>query len=204
MSQLVLADVMSWVLGRARTETTSVGEVCGILESAARLLLLKARRLSGMWEVQDEAESPPWLGPPEELPERRSWLTQRLASGPLSFLSGSRDELESMPSLAPILPGQLQTAMLSVLGRARPTLALLPPRISRVSVEACSSLILERLAGDDEFHLAEIAGYSRDASVAAFLACLILARQGHIELIQNELFGDIVVRQAARELVATA
>jgi chromatin segregation and condensation protein Rec8/ScpA/Scc1 (kleisin family) len=95
--------------------------------------------------------------------------------------------------------------MLSVLGRQkRPAPVAAEHRVPRVSTEVCSALIIERLHEEGEIRLRGIAGDSRDAHVAAFLSCLILARQGHISLEQDEPFGDVVIRPALAALDVTA
>ena len=108
--------------------------------------------------------------------------------------------------LAPIVPARLQAAMLALLARAKaPHLRVVPwPRIVRASVEACCSYILERIGRGQEVNLCDIAGDGRDAQVAAFLACLTLARQGRVELEQDVLFADIRIRASGETLEASA
>src|SRR5581483_8630847 len=125
----------------------SLGQLCGVLETASGLMLLTSRRLTGVSEEASESEAAPWLGPPPELPLRRSWLGERIARGPLSFLGTARPVADAAPpSLAPVRPEELRAAMLAVLGRARPSLPTIAPKITRVSVEQSSTLILEELA----------------------------------------------------------
>ena len=206
IGQIRLADVMRWMLALGRQDDRdSIGALCSTLEAAARLALLKARRLCGLWEAATEEEPAPWLGPPPELPLRRSWLAERVAAGPLSFVGPPRRFDAVAPPLARIAPAQLREAMIAVLGRQRrltPTAAT--PQTPRISTEARSALILEQLAQHREVRFQAIAGESRDAHVATFLACLILARQGRVALEQDELFRDIVVRPAAEAWTASA
>lgn len=178
-----------------------------MLEGAARLLLLKARRLAGSWEPAPEETFEPWGGPPAELPLRRSWLAERVAAGPLSYGAPVRTREETTPLLAPIAPARLRMAMFAVLSRAkavRPKVVALP-RLVRASVESCCAVILERVGLGRELRLFDVvSGESRDAQVAAFLACLTLARQGRVELEQDALFGDILVRPMTQTFEATA
>lgn len=208
VAQLRIGNLVGWLLSRARGVGTPppLGDLCVVLESAARLVLLKARRLAGSWEPSQEEVYEPWGGPPPELPLRRSWLAARVAAGPLSYAAPPRKQEEAAPLLMSIAPERLRAAMLAVLARAKtPHLRIVPlPRLARVSVEACCSLILERIGRGREVSLTEVAGEGRDSQVAAFLACLILARQGQIELEQEALFGDILVRPASQAFEATA
>jgi chromatin segregation and condensation protein Rec8/ScpA/Scc1 (kleisin family) len=207
-AKLRVGAFVGWLLARSKgvDPTPDLGELCAVLETAARLVLLKARRLAGTWEPAPEELFEPWGGPPAELPLRRSWLAERLARGPLSFGAPARPLPEGIHLLAPVAPDRLRAAMLAVLTRAnRPRLRIVQlPRIVRASVEACCSLILDHLGHGRELSLTEVAGDDRDSQVAAFLACLILARQGRIELEQDTLFADIRLRAARGGLEATA
>lgn len=208
IGDIQIAEVLRWVLQRARGDS-SLADLCGALEAAARLALLKARHLDGVWRSDDEEEDRPWLGPPPELPLRRSWIGERIAIGPLSFLAGARtsehDSLRSPIALAAIAPHDLRGAMLAVLGRQRrPPPPVAERRAPRVSTEMCSAMILQRVQEHGEVRLHGLAGESRDAHVAAFLSCLTLARQGAVSLVQEDLFGDIFVRPAAEVMSATA
>ena len=166
-------------------------------ESAARLLLVKSRRLTGYSDDVLAEDIPPWAGPPPELPLRRSWLGERIAAGPLSFVGPFRSYEAAAPSLMPVDPDQLSAAILAALGRARRPIPILAPRIVRVSVEHTSARILTELAERGELRLDEVAGETRDSTVAAFLACLTLTRQGRISIVQDELFGQISIWPAA-------
>jgi chromatin segregation and condensation protein Rec8/ScpA/Scc1 (kleisin family) len=206
IGQLRLADVVGWLLTAARGQGGApVADLCSALEAAARLALLKARHLDGHWQTTTEDEEEPWLGPPPELPVRRSWLGERIASGPLSFVAGTRTYESVPPALAPIAPERLRAAYLAVLNRQRkPETVTAEPRPPRLSMEACTALIVERLQAEGEIRLQGIAGDSRDAHVAAFLSCLILAREGRVVLEQDAPFADIVVRPATAALDASA
>ena len=208
VAQLRISNLVGWLLarGRACEAPPTLGEICAVLESAARLVLLKARRLAGAWEPAPEETFEPWGGPPAELPLRCSWLAERVAAGPLSYGAPARSYDDVAPLLSPIAPEKLRAVMLALLARARtPRLKIVAlPRLVRASVEACCSLILDRLGGRQEMILGDIAGENRDTRVAAFLACLILARQGRVELEQNALFADIVVRPTSQAFEATA
>jgi hypothetical protein len=208
VAHLRIGNVVGWLLSLARSADVQpgLGDICVVLESAARLLLLKARRLAGSWEPPQEETFAPWGGPPPELPLRRSWLAERVAAGPLSFPAPPRTQDDLAPLLMPIAPERLRAAMLAVLARAKPPrLRIVPlPRPVRISVEACCSLILERLGRGREIRFADVAAEGRDGRVAAFLACLILARQGRVELRQDVLFSDIVLRPASEAFEATA
>jgi len=208
VAQLRISSLIGWLLARSRAAEAAptLGEVCIVLEGAARLVLLKARRLAGCWAPAPEDLFEPWGGPPAELPLRRSWLAERVAAGPLSYGAPLRTREETTPLLAAIAPARLRMAMLAVLSRAkavRPKVVALP-RLVRASVEACCALILERVGRGRELNLSEVVGEGRDAQVAAFLACLMLARQGRVELEQSALFADILVRPASQALEATA
>jgi len=207
-AKLRIGAFVGWLLtrGKAAEPTPTLAELCSILESAARLVLLKARRLAGTWEPAPEEIYEPWGGPPPELPLRRSWLAERVAAGPLSYGAPPRAFTEGAHLLAPVAPERLRAAMLAMLSRTKmPRLRIVSlPRIVRASVEACCSLILEHLGPGREVKLADVAGQDRDSQVATFLACLILARQGRIELEQETLFADIRVRAARGGLEATA
>ena len=208
VAQLRIGNLVGWLLSRARGADAPppLGELCLVLESAARLVLLKARRLAGSWEPSQEEIFEPWGGPPPELPLRRSWLAERVAAGPLSYAAPPRTQEETAPLLMSVAPERLRAAMLAVLARVKtPRLRVVSlPRLVRVSVEACCSLILARIGRGREVSLTDVAGEGRDSQVAAFLACLILARQGHVELEQEVLFSDILVRRASQAFEATA
>lgn len=205
IGQVRLGDVLRWLLGRARgSANLSLAELCAVLEAGARLALLKARRLAGFWEPAPEEEVAPWLGPPPELPLRRSWLAGRFAAGPLSFAGPPRAYEGVAPSLVPIDPHDLRAAMLAVFARApRPTLAPVVT-IERMPVDLCARRILEEVAAAGEVYLSGVAGRHRDAYVAAFLACLMLVRQGRIALLQDGLFGEVVIRLADEALEVSA
>jgi chromatin segregation and condensation protein Rec8/ScpA/Scc1 (kleisin family) len=209
VAQVRLGNLFAWLLARGRAEETppTLGDACSLLEWASRLVLLKARRLAGAWEPIPEEVFEPWAGPPPELPLRRSWLAERVAIGPLSYAAPPREmDANAPPLLLPVAPNRLRAAMLAVLARAnRPKLRIVPlPRFVRASVEACCTVILEHLGRGRTISLAEVAGEGRDARVATFLACLILARQGRVELEQDVLFADIRVRAASQTVEATA
>lgn len=205
VGELRLGEALGWILGLARGRPdASIGEVCCVLEAAARLALLKARRLAGQWEARLGEEISLWLGPPAELPLQRSWLADRIARGPLCFTGPLRTYERQAPSLAPVDPEQLRAAMLATLGRRPRPLVAVTPTVVRVSVESRIGMIMEELAGQGELTLADVAGGSRDTCAATFLAALILARQGRVALVQDEIFGDILVRPAAAELIASA
>lgn len=200
-----LAGLAGWLLALVRQrQTDSLDELCGVLEAVARLALLKARRLSGWGEPGVEENGAPWPGPPPELPARRSWLAERIAGGPWCFSGPTRPYQETTASLAPVGADELHMALIAVLGRGRPPLEIVPGPAPRASVERCSSLILQELGRRGELALVQIAEPSRDGYVAAFLACLNLARQGRIALIQDRLFGEIRIRPAAEGLQASA
>jgi len=201
-----LGDLVRWLLGRRGESQPSLEELCGVLESAARLALLKSRRLVGHSDEALLEQTSTWTGPPPELPIRRSWLASRLALGPLSHIGPARAHAESSTRmLAPIAPMRLRAVFLALDGRERaasvPTIA---PKIVRASVEHTSARILVELEARGEVMLHEIAGDTRDARVAAFLACLTLARQGRVSLVQDELFGRIVIVQPAEASEALA
>jgi chromatin segregation and condensation protein Rec8/ScpA/Scc1 (kleisin family) len=65
-------------------------------------------------------------------------------------------------------------------------------------------LIEDHLAERDEVCLSELAGDTNDRKVAIFLACLSLARQGRVTLVQHEPFSDIVIRPLDEAVDATA
>ena len=208
VARLRVGALVSWLLARSTAGDVplTLAELCSVLEGAARLVLLKARRLAGSWEPAPEEIFEPWGGPPPELPVRRSWLAERIASGPLSFAAPPRSLPDGVQLLAPLSPERLRTAMLGMLTRTRaPRLRIVAlPRIVRASVQECCALIVQRIAHGGEVRLADVAGRDRDSQVAAFLACLILAREGRVELEQDALFADIHVRPAPRILEATA
>ena len=186
VAQLRLSNLVAWLLARGRDDETpaTLSDACSLLEWASRLVLLKARRLDGAWEPAPEEVFEPWAGPPPELPLRRSWLAERVAAGPWCYAAPPRVADASVaPLLAPVAPARLRAVMLAVLARAnRPKLKIVPlPRFVRTSVEACCSLIIDRLGRGRTVSFSEVAGEGRDARVAAFLACLILARQGRVE-----------------------
>ncbi len=205
VADIRLTDLLHWVLALGRNgahPTTS--ELCGLIEAAAQLALAKARRLSGYIAQQDEAEPSIWLGPPPELPLRRSWLGERIAGGPWAFLSPPRAFEGEIAQLAPVEPDVLRAAMSVVLSRVRPA----PPPPTqlrpRLSVESACALIEDHLADRDEVLLSELAGDTRDGKVAVFLACLTLARLGRVSLLQDEPFSDIVIRPLDEAVDATA
>jgi hypothetical protein len=204
ISQLRLNDVLGWLLRLGRERDAPLGELCGVLESAARLLVVKSRRLTGFSDEVAAEDLTPWAGPPPELPLRRSWLGERIARGPLSFVGPVRSYDAAPPSLMPVSPTVLEEAMLAALRRARRPVPVLAPRIVRMPVERASEIILDELDRRGEIRLHEVAGRNRDAQVAAFLACLTLARQGRIALGQDELFGQISIWPAAAESEALA
>lgn len=205
IGQVRLGDVLRWLLGRARgSGTSSLGELCGVLEAGARLALLKARRLGGFWEPTPEEEAAPWSGPPTELPLRRSWLASRVATGPLSFPGPARTYEGVAPSLVSIDPDQLRTAMLAVIAREPRPVPIVIQAIERMPVDLCARRILEELAAAGEVYLSGVAGRNRDAYVATFLACLILVHQGRIALLQDGLFGEVVIRLTAEALEVSA
>jgi hypothetical protein len=205
VADIRLTDVLHWVLTLGRDGARpSTSELCGLIEAAAHLALAKARRISGYIAEQQEAEPSIWLGPPPELPLRRSWLAERIAGGPWSFLAAPRTFEGDAPQLTPVDPEALRATMIAVLNRVRPT-PLRPTQIHpRLSVESACALIEDHLAERDEVVLSELAGETRDRKVAVFLACLTLARQGRVSLIQNEPFSDIVIRPLDEAVDATA
>ncbi len=200
-----LTDILRWIFAVGRSDPgPSIGELCGVMEAAAQLALAKARRLVG-YIAEREAEEPSvWLGPPAELPLRRSWLAERIAGGPWSFVGAPRSYEGEVPRLARIDPRVLHAAMATVLGRIRPAPLAPTPLRPRLSVESACALIEQRLAERDEVRLSELADDTRDGKVAVFLACLTLARQGRVSLVQNEPFSDIVIRPLAEAVDATA
>jgi len=200
IGQLRLADLIRWLLRRLGGDGASLGELCGALEGAARLALLKARRLTGLWEPDRGEDVAPWLGPPPELPLRRSWLGERIASGQLAFAAPSRSFEGVAAPLAPIAPDELRRAMAAMLARERRPTPIALARPTRLSVDACSGAILMQLAFDGELRLSQVGSKTRDARIAAFLACLSLARQGRVALAQDALFGEIVVRSPVASL----
>jgi chromatin segregation and condensation protein Rec8/ScpA/Scc1 (kleisin family) len=207
LSELRLSDLVRWMLeriGASSSTPATLSDACAALEGAARLALLKARRLNGMWQALVEEEGLPWAGPPAELAPRRSWLAARREAGPLSFVGLARRFEAAAPQLAPVPPAQLRAAMLAVLARERPTPLPVRERIVRVSLESRASLILDRLSTEDEIVLDDLAGESRDTQIATFLACLTLSRQGRIALQQDELFGAIRLRPATTAIGAIA
>jgi chromatin segregation and condensation protein Rec8/ScpA/Scc1 (kleisin family) len=205
VAQIRLTEVLHWVLtlGRDGMRPT-MSELCGLIEAAAQLALAKARRLSGYLEPVEDDEPSVWLGPPAELPLRRSWLGTRIAGGPWSLLSPPRTYEGAAPQLAPVAPESLRAAMASVLGRVAQAPPPPTPLRPRLSVDTACTLIEAGLAERDEVCLHELAGDTRDARVAIFLACLTLARQGRVSLIQDEPFGDILIRPPAQAIDATA
>jgi chromatin segregation and condensation protein Rec8/ScpA/Scc1 (kleisin family) len=208
VTQLRIGSLVGWLLGRARVSDTvpTLGELCIVLEGAARLVLLKARRLAGSWEPAPEEVIEPWAGLSAELPLRRSWLAERVAAGPLSYPAPVRAHEHDAPLLASIAPDRLRQVMLIVQARVKPPrLRVVPlPRLVRASVEACCALVLEHIGHRRQLSFAEVALDGRDGQVAVFLACLILARQGRVELQQDDLFGDIVIRPGELAFEATA
>jgi chromatin segregation and condensation protein Rec8/ScpA/Scc1 (kleisin family) len=162
--------------------------------------MLKARRLTGLWEPSPEEDLPVWLGPSPDLPIRRSWLGERIASGMASFAAPSRPFEGVAPPLAPISPDALHRAMIAALARERRPAPIPLSRPTRISVDSCSTAILAQLGRSGELRLSEVTGEGRDAHIAAFLAGLILARQGRVALSQDELFGEIVVRSPVGSL----
>jgi chromatin segregation and condensation protein Rec8/ScpA/Scc1 (kleisin family) len=204
-AQIRVTHVLRWVLTLGREGVRlSTAELCGIMEAAAQLALAKARRLSGYLEPEEDAEPRVWLGPPPELPLRRSWFGARIAAGPWSFASPPRTYEGGAPQLAPISPATLRAAMVNALGRSRPASPAPTPLRARLSVDKACALIVAGLSERAEVRLHEIAGDGRDARVAVFLACLTLARQGRVTLIQDEPFGDIVIRPLDEAIDATA
>jgi chromatin segregation and condensation protein Rec8/ScpA/Scc1 (kleisin family) len=131
---------------------------------------------------------------------RRSWLGERIASGTTSFAAGPRPFEGVAAPLAPVAPDALQRTMLSLLARERRPAPIPLSRPTRVSVDACSTAILAQLGRTAELRLSDIGGESRDARIAAFLAGLILARQGRIALSQEVPFGEIMVRSPVASL----
>jgi hypothetical protein len=209
VAQLRIGTLVGWLLARDRATDVplALADVCSVLEGAVRLVLLKARRLAGAWEPAPEEVFAPWGGPPPELPLRRSWLAERVAAGPLSYAASTRlQEGATTPMLAPIAPTRLRATILALLSRVKaPPLKIVAlQQVVRASVEACCTLILERIGRGQELDLSHFAGEGRDAQVAAFLACLILARQGRVELEQPALFAEIRVRASSQSLEATA
>jgi chromatin segregation and condensation protein Rec8/ScpA/Scc1 (kleisin family) len=206
VAQLRLTEVFRWVLTLGRESLRlPTSELCSLIEAAAALALAKARRLSGYLEPIELEEPSIWLGPPAELPLRRSWIGARIGAGQWSFLSPPRTYEGEAPQLAPIAPAALRAAMAAALGRARP--APTPPvqlRL-RLSVETACAHIENGLAERAEVYLHELADESRDSQVAYFLACLTLCRQGKVSLLQAEPFGSIAIRPLEEEAVdATA
>jgi chromatin segregation and condensation protein Rec8/ScpA/Scc1 (kleisin family) len=204
LREIRISSLLGWLWPRAREQRNSLVELCSLLEMAARLALLKARRMTGEWEQIAEEEGSEWAGPPPELPLRRSWLAQRIAEGPFSFVGSPHAFEGAMAQLAPVSPAALHEAMLRVLKREPPTLIAASPVRPRMSVEHSSQRILAALEGDGELVLDAVAGESRDERIAAFLACLTLARQGRVSLTQDDLFGEIRIRSATAALQATA
>jgi hypothetical protein len=193
IGQLRLNDILGWLLARGKVRGAPLQDLCGVLESGARLLVVKSRRLTGFSDDVVAEELAPWAGPPPELPLRRSWLGERIATGPHAFVGPLRTYDAAPPSLAPLTPEEMRDAMLAAIGRGRRPLPVLMPKIVRVSVERTSTRILDELAERGELRLHDVAGETRDAQVAAFLACLTLARQGRVALVQDELFGQISI-----------
>jgi chromatin segregation and condensation protein Rec8/ScpA/Scc1 (kleisin family) len=206
VAEIRLTDVLHWVLtlGRKGVRPSTL-ELCALIEAAAQLTLTKARRLTGyIAEVQEDSPTSIWLGPPPELPLRRSWLGERMAGGPWSFLSAPRTFEGETAQLAPIAPIDLRAAMVAALGRARPTPPTPTQLRPRLSVEHACVLIEDELTERGEVRLHEVAGETRDGRVAVFLACLTLCRQGRVALEQDEPFGDIVIRPFEEAVDATA
>lgn len=204
LREIRIASLLGWLWPRAREQGCGVLELCGILETAARLVLLKARRITGDWVQLSEEEAIAWAGPPAELPLRRSWLAERIAQGPFSFPGTAHTFEGMMPQLAPVAPAGLHEAMLRVLQREPPIPIVASPVKARVSVEESSRRILSALDEDGEIALDAVAGPSRDERIAAFLACLTLARQGRVSLSQEDLFGEVRIRSTSAALEATA
>lgn len=203
LREIRIFSLLGWLWPRAREQGSSLVELCSLLEFAARLALLKARRMTGEWQIAEDERSE-WAGPPPELPLRRSWLAQRIAEGPFSFVGSPHAFEGAMAQLAPVPPAALQAAMLRVLKREPPTPIAASPVRPRMSVEHSSRRILAALEVDGELVLDAVAGESRDERIAAFLACLTLARQGRVSLTQADLFGEIRIHSATAALEATA
>src|SRR6266542_1182141 len=112
-AKLRIGAFVGWLLARGKSVEPAppLGELCSVLETAARLVLLKARRLAGTWEPAPEELFEPWGGPPPELPLRRSWLAERVAGGPLSYGAPPRAFTEGAHLLAPVAPERLRAAM---------------------------------------------------------------------------------------------
>lgn len=204
LREIRISSLLCWLWPRAREQGNSLVELCSLLEFAARLALLKARRMTGEWEHLAEEKGHEWAGMPPELPLRRSWLAQRIAEGPFSFVGSPHAFEGAVAQLAPVSPGALEAAMVRVLSREPPTPISASPVRPRVSVEHSSRRILAALEVDGELVLDAVAGESRDERIAAFLACLTLARQGRVSLSQEDLFGEIRIRSATAALEATA
>ncbi|MPZ15655.1 MAG: hypothetical protein GEU73_14740 [Chloroflexi bacterium] len=205
IGQVRLSSVLDWLLDAVRRDgRDSIGEVCAVLETAARLAVLKARRLSSSPEPVEEEERLPVAAPLPELPLWRGWLMERIAGGPWTFAGPVRVHERMVPPLETVRPRRLCDVMTAVLARRRAAPGVLTPRVIRVSIEHSSTLILERVSHQGHLCLRDVAGDTRDGHVAAFLACLILTRQGRVSLTQDTLFGEVVVRAAAQPLAASA
>jgi chromatin segregation and condensation protein Rec8/ScpA/Scc1 (kleisin family) len=65
-------------------------------------------------------------------------------------------------------------------------------------------MIETELTERGEVRLQSLAGQGRDEQVALFLACLTLCRQGRVALVQDEPFGDIVIRPSDEAIDVSA
>jgi segregation and condensation protein A len=195
-----LGDLADEYLARIRAlPSLPAEEVSAFLALASRLVLLKARSLLPSLEplVEEEGETE------EELRarlleyavvrERASALGARLRAGERAFhREGGTVELPPRGGEVDAL-ASAWTRVLALAARQREEDIVAPGE--RYSVEQRTAEIAELVAAQERVSFATLLEQAPtvEFAVVTFIALLDLYRRGVIDLVQDELFGDIVI-----------
>jgi segregation and condensation protein A len=201
-----LGDLADGYLARVRgLATLPAEEVAAFLGIASRLVLLKARSLLPSLEPVGDLEE----GESEEelrlrlleyaaVKGRASALGDRLRAGERAFhREGGTVELPPRGGDT----SALASAWAKVLAlAARPREDELVAPGERYSVEQRTAEIEELVAGHETLSFATLLGErpTLGYAIVTFIALLDLYRRAVIDVEQDELFGDIIVRRKAR------
>jgi segregation and condensation protein A len=168
------------------------------LAIGGKLLLLKSRALLLTDEPDSEAEEVA-----SDLAERLAeYRVFRAAAEALRALEqqGHRTYATQRAPLVSTAPAPLEpiepSALLAVwrqLLRAPTVDHIDLPGITRASVDERRAMVLDALRSESVVSFLSLAGSTIDEVVATFLAVLELFRRGEIEIVQSELFSDLLL-----------
>jgi segregation and condensation protein A len=206
-----LGDLADAYLAKVRAlDALPADEVASFLALASRLVLLKARSLlPALTPIADEDE-----GESEEelrqrlleyaiVRERAGALGDRLRSGERAFHREGGTPLDLPPRGGEVTAlAAAWTRVLALAARSRDEDMVTPGE--RYSVEERTSEIEAIVAERGEVTFSELLGPTPTLgwAVVTFIALLDLYRRILIDLLQNELFTDIVIRKKERPPVA--